>query len=91
MNNIENSLSSLALDLNRVAMGLNRGSVKMADRFYQEALDRKAEIRNDQIPEYIRAIMLKIDENKKLDKKFAEEAMVYSILLENFVAQKLNK
>lgn len=34
-------LSSLAMDLKRAAIGLNRGSNKMANRFFEEALKRK--------------------------------------------------
>lgn len=85
MNSTRNSLASLALDLNRVAIGINRGSEMMAKRFFQEALVRKSEIRKNEIPAYIRNIMAKIDKNISLDKQFAEEVLVYSILIENFV------
>ncbi|MBI2315127.1 hypothetical protein HYU93_03695 [Candidatus Daviesbacteria bacterium] len=90
MNDIKNSLASLALDLSRVAIGLNRGSVKMADRFYQEALVRKAEIDSNKIPLYITNILAKINKDKSLNEKFAEEVLVYSTLIENFVTQKLS-
>ena len=36
-------LSSLAMDLKRAAIGYNRGSYIMADRFFEEALKRKKE------------------------------------------------
>lgn len=85
MNNTKNSLASLALDLNRVATGINRGSKLMAVRFYQEALTRKAEINTQEIPAYIANIMTKIDKNANLDEQFAEKALVYGILIENFV------
>ena len=84
------SLSSLASDLYRVALGLNRGSKKMAERFFQEALVRKSEISTNEIPAYISNIMTKIDKNKSLDKEFAEKALVYSILIENFVTKRLS-
>ena len=90
MNSRKNSLASLALDLNRVAIGINRGSELMARRFFQEALIRKSEIRVNEIPAYIRKIMTKIDKNKSLNKQFAEEALVYSILIENFVIKRLS-
>jgi len=90
MNSTKNSLASLALDLNRVAIGINRGSELMARRFFQEALIRKSEIRVNEIPAYIRKIMTKIDKNKSLNKQFAEEALVYSILIENFVIKRLS-
>lgn len=91
MNNTKNILASLALDLNRVAIGLNRGSQKMAERFFQEALARKAEVSINDIPPYISKIMSEITRNKKLDEQFAEQVLVYSILIENYVTKRLNK
>lgn len=90
MNSTKNSLASLAMDLNRVAIGINRGSETMAKRFFQEALARKSEIDTKGIPIYIRKIMKELDENKNLNNEFAEEILVYSILIENFVIKKLN-
>lgn len=90
MNKTRNSLASLALDLNRVALGLNRGSKKMARRFFQEALVRKSEVNTLEVPVYIKKVMSKIDSNRNLDNQFAEEALVYSILIENYVTKNLN-
>ncbi len=90
MNGTKNSLASLALDLNRVALGLNRGSEAMAERFFQEALVRKSEINTNKVPVYITKILAKIDQNINLNQAFAEEALVYSILLENFVTKRLS-
>lgn len=89
MNNLRNSLGSLALDLNRVAIGINRGSEGMAKRFYHEALSRRSEIDIKEVPAYIKKVMAKIDENKGLNREFAEEVLVYSILIENFVTKRL--
>lgn len=86
---LKDSLASLAMDLNRVAIGINRGSEIMAKRFFQEALTRKSEISQDEIPVYIKKIMAKINENKSLNQEFAEEVLVYSILIENYVTKRL--
>lgn len=87
MSDTKNSLASLALDLNRVALGINRGSRLMAERFYQEALARKSEIDTSEVPTYITRVIKKINNKKSLDEKFSEEALVYSILIENFVTR----
>lgn len=89
MSELKNSLASLALDLNRVALGINRGSKIMAERFYQEALDRKSEINIYDVPEYIAKVIKKVGNKSNLDKIFAEKALVYSILIENFVTHKI--
>jgi hypothetical protein len=79
------SLSSLAMDLKRVAMGYHRGSNIMADRFLQEALDRKDEIDTTTIKPYLQNLLLKID-NLSLEtdqQKKAEDALMYSTLFQN--------
>ncbi len=87
MSSTKNSLASLALDLNRVAIGLNRGSKKMAERFFQEALVRKSEVNTEDVPAYIKSVMAKIESNRNLDNQFAEEVLVYSTLIENYVTK----
>lgn len=77
-------LSSLAMDLNRVALGLHRGSETMAKRFFQEALQRKSELDLKSVPPYIRNILSQLDFGK-INKQFAEDALMYSILFQNYV------
>lgn len=89
MSKLKDVLGSMALDLNRVAIGINRGSEIMAKRFFQEALARKSEISIKEIPAYLKKVMTEIDQNKKLNQEFAEEVLVYSILIENFVIKRL--
>lgn len=90
MNNLKISLSSLSMDLNRVALGLHRDSKVMAERFFQEALARRSEIELESVPPYIRKILIILEERKgSLNKQFAEDVLVYSILLENFAVKKL--
>lgn len=77
-------LGALALDLKRVAVGLNRGSVVMAERFLQEAVKRKNEIDIASIKPYLSTFLKKIDNIKKDGgQKSAEEALMYSIIFQN--------
>lgn len=78
-------LGSIALDLRRVALGYHRGSLTMAKRFHKEALKRKGEIDMQIVKPYLREILKKIDSLTFLDEreKIAEDALLYSILLEN--------
>lgn len=89
MSNLKVSLSSLSMDLNRVALGLHRGSKAMAERFFKEALARKSEVDFTGLPPYIRDILSKLESKRNIDKSFAEDALMYSILLENFTLKRL--
>lgn len=79
------SLSSISMDLERVAMGYQRGSFKMADRFLQEAIKRKKELRNADMKPYLQKLLSKLDDifSEKDHKKLAEDALMYSILFQN--------
>lgn len=61
----------------------------MAERFFQEALVRKSEVNTKEVPSYIAKVMMKIDSNRSLDNQFAEEVLVYSTLIENYVTKNL--
>jgi len=81
---------SLSMDLLRVALGLHRGSSTMAKRFKKEALKLCLELEKTQDDKYI----LKLAKNSKValnrnDKNAAEEALMYSILLQNYALKKL--
>jgi len=77
-------LAALALDLRRVAIGYHRGSIKMAERFLKEAIERKQEVDVTTIRPYLKNYLDKIDErnNGSVQKK-AEEFLTYSILFQN--------
>lgn len=78
-------LSSLALDLKRVALGLHRNSIPMAERFYSEALKRIAEIQLDIVPPHIRNIVYSFDTFKqKSIQDQAEYSLMYSTLIQNY-------
>ena len=71
MNKTFVSLSSISMDLERVAMGYQRGSVKMADRFLEEALKRRNEIDQKEVRPYIKDLLFQLDnlKNEKNKKK----------------------
>ena len=82
-------LSSLALDLKRVALGLHRKSFTMADRFEREALERKRETDMTLVKPYMKTLLFHLEEalrNKDIDRK-AEDALMYSTLIQNYVVK----
>lgn len=77
-------LESLASDLKRVALGKHRGSVKMADRFMTEALKRKQEVDEGEVDSYMKKILSKVSSSLN-----AEEALMYSTLIQNYTQVRL--
>ena len=61
-----NSLSALALDLKRISLGLQRGSVFMAERFMQEAIARKKELNDADLDKYLLKLLDKMEESFKV-------------------------
>lgn len=83
-------LSSLAMDLERVALGYYRKSFIMADRFLEEALKRSQEIDRGEVKPHIAKVLNEI-ESLRLQKdkdKAAEDALLYSTLLQNAAISK---
>jgi hypothetical protein len=78
-------LSSLALDLRRVAMGYYRGSIPMAERFYEEALKRTKEAKALDLKKYLVELIKKTEELADVhdEKRKAEDAFMYSTLFQN--------
>lgn len=72
------------MDLKRVAMGLHRGSSKMADRFFEEALKRRDEVDLKTVKPYLVKLLKGLENIKKetVDKK-AEDALLYSTVFQN--------
>lgn len=83
------SLSSLAMDLKRVAIGYHRGSYKMADRFLDEALKRREEIDRKDVRSYVSDLLSKLEslKNESDTVKKAEDSLLYSILFQNAALQ----
>ncbi|MEK7451014.1 MAG: hypothetical protein AAB662_03715 [Patescibacteria group bacterium] len=79
------ALSSLALDLKRMALAYHRGSEKVAARFFEEALKRKQEVDVSKIKPYVVDLLDKFEKikfEKERDKR-AEDALMYSTLFQN--------
>lgn len=91
MNEQKIIISSLVMDLKRVALGLHRGSFKMADRFKVEALSRQEELEKLEIPEYLKVLIKKSKKSLlESNDRSAEDALMYSTLFQNFVLRKMN-
>ncbi|KKQ29886.1 MAG: hypothetical protein A3H17_01810 [Candidatus Levybacteria bacterium RIFCSPLOWO2_12_FULL_37_14] len=77
-------LSSIAMDLKRVALGYYRKSDKMADRFLQEAIRRKNEINLEKVNISTKKLLQGLDKivNENNDAR-AEDALMYSTLFQN--------
>lgn len=86
MNDQQIALSSLAMDLKRVALGFHNGSVTSAKRFRDEALLRIAEVDKTKVPKYIRDAIentrrILFQKNKQ---DIAEDALMYSTIFQNY-------
>ncbi len=77
-------LESLASDLKRVALGLQRGSNIMAQRFLSEALERKREAKSKDLAPYMKKLLKRL--NNDLN---AEDALMYSTLIQNYTQHRL--
>lgn len=84
-------LSSMAMDVKRVALGLHRGSYKMAETFLREVRKRRAEVDKELPDPYLRRLLAKIDRwiTEEDAAKKSEDALMYSTLLQNYVQKKL--
>lgn len=78
------ALESLSMDLLRVAVGLNRGSIKMAETFQKEALKRKSEVQLNLLKPYMQKILSNIDNLPNDNDSKAEFALMYSTLIRNY-------
>lgn len=85
-----NSLVALALDLKRISLGLQRGSISMAERFMEEARDRKEEIDVSSVDNYVVKLLNKMEESFKIsdNSKKAEDCLMYSTLFQNAALKK---
>jgi polysaccharide pyruvyl transferase WcaK-like protein len=78
-------LESLSMDLKRVAIGYQRKSFGMAQRFYEEALKRKEELDKTSLQRYMIHILDTIEDMKNKDAEYvSERALMYSTLIQNY-------
>ena len=83
------ALSSLAMDLKRVALGLHRKSYGMANRFLTEAMKRKDEVNTHDLLPYMKKILEQVGSLSKRDAiNKAEDALMYSNRIQNYVLYK---
>ena len=83
-------ISSLAMDLKRVAIGLHRGSFTMANRFREEAIKRGQELKKQKTDGYIIKLVEKMNKSfSKSNEDLAEDALMLSTLFQNYVLKKL--
>lgn len=61
----------------------------MADRFSQEALKRKQEVEIKKLKPYMKTLLEKLDSSLagKQNEKKAEDALMYSTLIQNYTTQ----
>lgn len=85
MNKNQIALSSLAMDLKRVALNYRNGSVTAAKRFFEEAIRRRDEVNEKKVKLYLIKILDNLDRlvSQKDNQKIAEDALMYSILFQN--------
>ncbi len=86
MNEQKVVLELLAMDLRRVALGIQRGSFAMAKRFADEALKRKQEIDEQRLDPYMVKLLNSFDNNiVHLEKdRVGEDALMLSVLIQNY-------
>lgn len=83
------ALSSLAMDLKRVALGLHRKSYGTANRFFIEAMKRKDEVNESELLPYMQTIIKHISALADQDDTCkAEDALMYSTRIQNYVLYK---
>ena len=79
-------LQAMAVDLKRVAIGYHSGSVRMADRFLQEVMQRIELLQYSSLSSSMKKLLKKIEKlpkEKNIDKR-AEDALLYSTLFLSF-------
>lgn len=77
-------IESLAMDLRRVAIGLHRGSLLMAEKFKKEAVNRSKEL-NNKNDHYLTDLVNKMRESLAINSdRSAEDALMYSVLFQNY-------
>lgn len=85
-------IESLAMDLKRVALGLHRGSLNMANRFKEEAFKRAAELERQNPNAYLKKLLTYM---KKMitgtTDRVAEDALMLSTLFQNFALKNFSK
>jgi len=80
------AISSLAMDLKRVALGYWKGSDQTALRFADEALRRQLELNSKKMKPYVKDLLKNLPQTlgQKDKLKLAEDALMLSTLFQNY-------
>lgn len=83
------ALSSLAMDLKRVALGYHKNSTATAQRFYLEALKRKKELNASEVKPYVGKLLNDVEQLQfiKDQQERAERTLMIATLLQNAALQ----
>ncbi len=89
MNETQMLIGSLSNDLFRVASLTQRGSIKGAMRFFEEAKRWSVQLGDKQVEPYIRNIVNQINlaSTHDLSLETAEKCLMYGVLLQNYSAR----
>jgi len=89
MINTNVQLAALSMDLKRVALASYNHSSKVADRFIRESLTKKNSIDIAAQRQHIRRLLTNLDDmlSQKDTVRLAEDALLYSTLLQNAALQ----
>lgn len=83
-------IESLAMDLKRVALGLNRGSLVMANRFKEEVTKREEELKKQPKSKYLKKLLALTKKTlSQNNDNVAEDILMYSTLFQNFALKKI--
>lgn len=79
------------MDLKRVALGLHRGSINMANRFKEEALKREEELEQQELDDYLKTLVKNCRKSLQVsNNRSAEDALMFSTLFQNYSIKNLN-
>jgi hypothetical protein len=84
-------LAAASMDLKRSALGRYRGSNLMAQKFTAEALKKLQTVPLSDVPTYMKTLIQRIitSMNEKKDLHFADDALMYSTLIQNYCMTQL--
>ncbi len=77
-------IGALAMDLKRVALAKHSGSKKVADRFWQEVINRKEIVSKIKLPLYLNNFYNNLENNNDKD-----NLLMYSVILQNYARNKI--
>ena len=75
-------IGALAMDLKRVALAKHSGSEKVAERFWQEAVNRKEAVLKMELPKYLTNLYDNLENNNDKD-----NLLMYSVILQNYATK----